>query len=228
MTKHIRFNLLIFTFLWFSSFLLAKPLIPLQGSNNMSKHNIHFTQSNDLLEKFIKDPSELYAGDFIKKSIAELDKVDLDSIKNRQEYKEQRQIWLALHLKIVATIDQFYNPNSSPTFYLNVLPPEIDGVSYPFPIDPQEIKDPKVRAQYEQDIQENERNQKEADLQLILQRLTGNDPTLDPKASYIEELKKKIPVYYTEYAEDKVEYKKLVEESSLNQQRKEEFYQLLQ
>lgn len=194
---------------------------------NMANIQTHLMQSNSLLEQFIKDPIQLYAGDLLKKAIAELDKINLDIIKDRQEYKTERQQWLTLHLKIVATIDQHYNPNGAPTFFLNVLPPVIDGNYYPAPIDPKEIKDPKIRADYEQQIQENEKNKREADLQITIQRLLGKDPSLDPKASYIEELKKKIPVYYSEYAEDKEEYREIIKQSSLNADRQEEFNKLL-
>lgn len=227
MEKYIKFSLLLFSFLGFSSFLLAKPLILLQETNNMNSQNIYFAQANELLDKFNKEPSQLYAGDLIKEAIAELNKINLDTIKGRQEYKTERQQWLVLHLKIVATIDQYYNPNGAPTFFLNVLPPEIDGNYYPAPIDPKEIKDPKKRADYEQQIQENEKNKREADLQITIQRLLGKEPDLDPKASYIEELKRKIPDYYSKYAEDKKEYKIIIEQSQLTLDRKKEFSKLL-
>lgn len=194
---------------------------------NMANIQTHLMQSNSLLEQFIKDPTQLYAGDLLKKAIAELDKINLDTIKDRQEYKAERQQWLTLHLKIVATIDQYYNPNGAPTFFLNVLPPVIDGISYPAQIDPKEIKDPKVQADYEQQIQENEKNKREADLQITIQRLLGKEPDLDPKASYIVELKRKIPDYYSKYAEDKEEYREIIKQSPLSPQRKEEFNKLL-
>jgi len=72
MKKYIKFSLLLFTFFGSSSFLLAKPLILLQGANNINTHNTYFTKANESLDKFNKEPSQLYAGDLIKKLLQNL------------------------------------------------------------------------------------------------------------------------------------------------------------
>lgn len=117
-------------------------------------------------------------------------------------FSEQRRAWLILALQIIDLTDR-YNPpslsdenNPANLCWLKVLPPPIDGIYYPMPIDPAEIKDPVARAQYEQDIANNERNCVRAEREVIFKRLTGEDPDLDSKASFLASIQNFITANY--------------------------------
>ena len=158
----IKLVFLVFGFLYIiNTPIVANPTQPIGKETKKMNDNIpYLNNATQSMDKFIKNPKQKNGFTLIENAASELDKVNLNAINNRQQFKQERYQWLILNFKIINIIDQYYQPNQNITFELKVLPPEIDGVSYPFPIDPKKIQDPKVRAEYEKKILENEQKQR--------------------------------------------------------------------
>lgn len=161
------------------------------------------------LQAFMIDPRGSDENFLLGSVLDDINDIDIMSSKlSEADYKRFRLSLLMLHLNVLQEFDKYYIQNYKPgkKYFLHLMPPSgaIDG---PFlgSIDPAEIKDEKIRSDYEKDLAENSRLGKEIALQSELSALKLKLSMYNSEMGVISDSVTFIRRHYTNSAIDQAE-----------------------
>jgi F5/8 type C domain len=113
-------------------------------------------QANALLAEFEKTKSI----DQLEHALRAVERIPPPGVDKAVPWPVARRELTQMWLKFLATMDQNLDPNfdvNNPTNWaaVELAPPGAGGLRYPSGVDPNDIKEPEVRAQYEAELKEN-------------------------------------------------------------------------
>ncbi|TKV05093.1 hypothetical protein FDX19_24925 [Citrobacter sp. wls619] len=171
-------------------------------------------KADHMLQSFINDPKGNNTNYLLGSALDCIDDIDISRLNiPKSEYNKLRLSLLILHLKILSEFDKYQIPNYKPknNYSFNLLPPEgsTDGPVMGT-IDPADIKDDRLRKNYEHELFENEKIGREISFQSELSSLKTKLSIYNSELGVISDLIYFIKNNYTNSDHDQSEITKLI------------------
>jgi len=198
-------------------------------AKDMYNNTSYLNKANEMIQQFKNNPKtdETYA--LLNKAVGELEKIDFEKETNIDEFNKVRHGWLLACLKVIQLLDQYYKPNFSPDkpYTMTVFTPmSANDVSFGN-TSSSDIKDSKIREEYEKKIQKNEEIRIEIFLQQRLAELDSSESGYDIQNGFPYRLREKIKRIYSFNAKDNKELQDSFEKYLDKPYRRKEFEKLI-